>query len=81
MCHTLAGAWNLKPNRIQSESSESNNLEISIQSESGHGKGRGKKSVKAKRRELLAHLGAIGEACTEEVLFDLVLEAEKEFFS
>lgn len=37
--------------------------------------------MKAKRREPLAQLGAIREDCTDEVSFDLVLEAEEEFFS
>lgn len=40
-----------------------------------------KKTVKAKRREPLAWLGTIREGCTEEVLFDLVLEAEEKFYS
>lgn len=37
--------------------------------------------MEAKRREPLAHLGAIREGCTEEASSDLVLEAEEEFSS
>lgn len=76
----MAGARNLKPNRNQSGSSWSNNLDISIQSDSGHGKGR-EKNCESQKKGAISLVGGIREGCTEEVLFDLVLEAEEKFYS